>query len=91
MQFLVSGHNYTGFGGGIHMVRTVNWSHVFWMTWDAGTGELTGVNDPLKGLLGDSGALTLHCGTQFGRRASFFVASTARRSNPWGSLSGRLC
>ena len=67
------GHNYTGFGGGnIHMIRTVNWSHMFWMTWDAESGELTGVNDPLKGLLGDSEKRfhnsPLHQ-TQFGRRA----------------------
>ena len=84
------GHNYTGFGGGnIHMVRTVNWSHMFWMTWDAESGELTGVNDPLKGLLGDSEKRfhnsPLHQ-TQFGRRASFFVASTRQGDRTRGAL-----
>jgi len=62
---------------------------MFWMTWDAETGELTGVNDPLKGLLGDSEKRfhnsPLHQ-TQFGRRASFFVASTRQGDRTRGAL-----
>ena len=88
------GHNYTGFGGGnIHGQNCKLVAYVL-MTWDAESGELTGVNDPLKGLLGDSEKRfhnsPLHQ-TQFGRRASFFVASTRQGDRTrGGSLSGRL-